>query len=127
MKLSLAVFCLINNVFGACDFGTLQSDITLHENSKGSTADFTVTQPDSNTVRITHTSDTDIWLQLPMKIQRSDRSKLVCDFKNLYMLDNDSYIGWTPKLNAEKNSKIALTPSYKRTGVVKGKITVAGI
>jgi len=53
MKLSLAVFCLINQVSAACDFQTDIASMTFNPDSKGKTsAAITVTSPADGIVRI---------------------------------------------------------------------------
>jgi len=103
MKLSLAVFCLINQISAACDFNTDKGAFNINKTSKdlekGSLSDITVTDRPNNTVRIQNVGSEKVFVELPLFEGKMDDEQVRCDFKTVYMTDRWSTVGFSSGKN----------------------------
>jgi len=101
MKLSLAVFCLINQVSAACDFNTDKDAIKFNSENKGTISDITITEQGNNIIRIQRTGKEKTTLELPLLESKMDADEVRCDFKTIYMTDDDSGIAFSAGVNRD--------------------------
>ena len=86
MKLSLAVFCLINQVSAACDFNTDKTAMGFNSRAKGSIADITVSTPADNVLRIQRTGKEKVMIELSLKDGKMDEKQVMCNFKSIFAI-----------------------------------------